>query len=193
MPEPAMPGNDRLDLLIDSAIETYAEPPAGLEDRILGACAAMRFQSPAKPLAFPVRRLLPWFVALTAAACVLVAVMVRNHPSSRPLQAHILAAPHTQPATVAPVIPIHHQPRRPSRPRSEHILAATQPVPAPKLDVFPTPEPLTPRERAFAATIARAPRPKLDALITAQQQSNEPLTIRPIQIQPIEPPNLGSR
>jgi hypothetical protein len=84
---------------------------------------------------------------------------------------------------------IHHQSRTPSRRRSEQTLAATQPAPAPKLDVFPTPQPLTPEEHTLVAIAAQAPAPLRKALVEAQLQPGEPLRIAAISIPPIKPPD----
>jgi hypothetical protein len=195
-----MPEKDRLDLLIDSAIATYAEPPVGLEDRLLRACADERIAPPAKSIVFPVRRLLPLFIGLSAAACVLLALWVHDHQAIRPMQTHNSAPPQTLPTpSMPPVISDSRaprtRPRRPEQTRTEpHLaLASEQPAQPPRLDVFPTPEPMTPAEQALVDFIARAPEPKVQALLAAQQQSKQPLTIQPIQIPPIDLPDGGSR
>jgi hypothetical protein len=53
-------------------------------------------------------------------------------------------------------------------------------APLPKLDVFPTPQPLTPEEQALAAIVAQAPPTELAALIQSQQ-ADAPLAIPMLQ------------
>jgi len=62
----------------------------------------------------------------------------------------------------------------------------------PKLDVFPTPQPMTPQEKALVASTARASKPQLLALVTAQQNPEGPVTIAAIQIPPLEPIDQGN-
>jgi hypothetical protein len=189
-----MPEKDPLDLLIDSALATYAEAPAGLEDRVLGACAAARSKSPAKPLTFPVRRVFPWLIALSAAACLLFALFVHNHSTSHPTQSRTSAPPQIQPMQRPPsVVATRHQRRTPrhlaSGTGAQQVVIATQSTPAPKLDVFPTPQPLSAQERTLVAIATRTPVPLRKALVEAQSQPDAPLHIAEISIPPIKPPD----
>jgi hypothetical protein len=61
----------------------------------------------------------------------------------------------------------------------------------PKLNVFPTPQPLTPSEKALVTYIAHAPEAERNALVDAQKQMDAPLSIAAIDIQPLEPPEEG--
>jgi hypothetical protein len=61
----------------------------------------------------------------------------------------------------------------------------------PKLDVFPSPQPLSPEEKALVSFAARAPEPVRQALIDAQTQADAPLNIAAIEIQPLDPPDQG--
>ncbi|HEX8812227.1 MAG TPA: hypothetical protein VF742_09575, partial [Terracidiphilus sp.] len=72
MPDPR-DNQDHLDLLIDSALSTYAEPRAGLEARVLKHLAAQ----PAR------RRWLPFAIALPiAAACAILLVIHFSRPAT---------------------------------------------------------------------------------------------------------------
>jgi hypothetical protein len=62
-------------------------------------------------------------------------------------------------------------------------------APLPKLDVFPTPQPLTPEEQVLAVFAAKAPLTERQALLDAQKQADAPLSIAALQIQPLDPPN----
>jgi hypothetical protein len=100
-------------------------------------------------------------------------------------------------ANIAPAAP--HQSQREKRKnlvRSDLRLHATSLLrearPLPKLDIFPTPQPLTPAERALIQFAERTPVAERKALIEAQQQPDRPLNIAAIRIQPIEMPELGN-
>jgi hypothetical protein len=64
---------------------------------------------------------------------------------------------------------------------------AAEELPRPKLDVFPTPQPLTPQERALSSMATQAPVPLRKALAEAQTQEDTPVRIAAIHIPPIEP------
>jgi hypothetical protein len=69
-----MPEKDELDLLLDSALATYADPgpDSGLEQRVLAGLEAAR-KSGESPRAFAgTRRWLPWAIALPLAASLLL-------------------------------------------------------------------------------------------------------------------------
>jgi hypothetical protein len=188
--------SDELDLLLDSALATYADPGpgSGLEQRILTRISAETAPAPR-------RRRLWWAIALPAAACLLLVFLSTpkhpHPPSGRTEQAH--------PSQEAPFIathtgsrPAHHleAPQRSEKPtrktQSEPITLAAKPVPYPKLDVFPTPRPLTHAEQALAVFAARAPEPERESLVETQKQLEEPLHIAAIHIPPLEPPDQGT-
>jgi hypothetical protein len=62
-------------------------------------------------------------------------------------------------------------------------------VALPKLDVFPTPQPLTPEEQALVAFAVRAPESERKSFIEAQRQAEAPLRIAAIEIPPIDSPD----
>lgn len=193
--------NDQLDLLIDAALATYSEPPAGVEDRVLQALANEREASATMPHpAPPRRRWLPWAIALPLAASVLLALLIQLHEPRHPSQARIPSSPlpshdpsrTTVIAAAKTPRPSSHRasqglPRDTSRPAPNSRVAAL-----PKLDVFPTPQPLTPQEQALVSSTSRAPKTQLLALVAAQQHPDAPVTIAAIQIPPIEPIDLGN-
>jgi len=148
---------DDLDRTLDAALAKYAsvEPREGLEERIL---ANLRSQDtrPAEPTRWNWR-----FVAALAAVLMIAAVVVWrwNKPTLPPV------ATHPQTPKQAPVAPeVAHGDENNSAPRKskrhqtvrhqrEHeILAA-----GPKLDVFPTPLPLSEQEKILATYVARYP------------------------------------
>jgi hypothetical protein len=68
--------------------------------------------------------------------------------------------------------------------------AAAEPLP--KLDFFPTPQPLTPQEQALAVIATQTPAPELKALIDAQKADDRPFPIAASHIPPFEPPDEGA-
>jgi len=188
--------SDELDLLLESALTTYADPgpDSGLEQRILtrvSAGAATR----------PRRHWLLWAIALPAAACLLPLFL--STPKHRyPPSGH--AAP-AHPAQVAPLVAAHtgaqpayhlEAPQRLAKParqtQAQPITLAAKPAPYPKLDVFPTPRPLTHAEQALAVFAVRAPEPERESLVKAQEQLEEPLHIAAIHIPLLELPDEGN-
>jgi len=61
-----------------------------------------------------------------------------------------------------------------------------QNLPRPKLDVFPTPQPLSSEERGLAVVALQAPVPLRKALVEAQEQDDAPVHIAAIHIPPLE-------
>ncbi len=168
-----MQGNgDQLDRVLDPALATYADPgpDSGLEARILKRLAEEGARAPH-------RRWLAWAIALPAVAGVLLlAVLFRPgaHPVSAPQQAQVSrrTAPKSRPTNrlVLGSAPVHRGriPLRARRPHAQVLEASSAPLP--KLDVFPTPEPVTPAEGALARCVARMPRAQQQALAESQEQ-----------------------
>jgi hypothetical protein len=84
-------------------------------------------------------------------------------------------------------------PRKPALPRETDVMAMNsgRMTTFPKLDVFPTPQALTPEERALAVVATQTPAPVRNALLAAQTQDDAPVRIAAIHIPPIEPPDEG--
>jgi hypothetical protein len=171
---------DHLDLLIDSALSTYAEPRAGLETRVRTNISAHLTTRPAH------RRWLGFAIALPIAAClILLLLLVPRHNRIEPVhQAQNTPVP---PAQSAPQTTIARTTKTPARTPQPRLIAAHAPLP--KLDVFPTPQPLSPEEQALAHFVAHTPPSEIKSLQDAQQKLDEPLNIAEIQIQPIKPSN----
>lgn len=179
-----MPEQDDLDRLIDSALGDYAEPRAGLEQRMLARVAG--------DAARPSRRW--WIVAAVAVPAAVVLLLVSYlvpwnlHP-----QAGQMTYTPAVPKIVAPVIAAPEQATRRAVP-SRHIRAgehsaeraASNPIPRPKLDVFPTPQPLTGEEKALVRFVGETPEADRKALVAARQQVDEPLNISAIRIPPLQ-------
>jgi hypothetical protein len=60
-----------------------------------------------------------------------------------------------------------------------------------KLAVFPTPQPLTPQERALYALATQVPEDQRQAILNARKNDSAPLDIAAIRIPPLEMPEEG--
>ncbi len=203
MPDKRMPDELELDRnfdrLIDSALANYAEPDAGLEGRVLARIAEVRTEEgiPSR------RRWFPWAVALPVAACALliVALLLRLFVPQTPARQQVQRnpAPQTQALPENARMQAPHIPAR--RPEPQPHLAAVRTVsrnaqqtasetaPPPKLDVFPTPQPLTAEEQALIHYVTNTPASERNTMLTAQKQSDAPISIAAIEIKPLEPSN----
>ena len=204
-----MQDKDELDLLLDSALATYADPgpESGLEQRVLTALASARNAGEGRKT----RRWLAWAIAAPIAASLLLwlgiarfkhVVVIQQNQAS---QSHPSASPGVPPLAseshpaIDQVLKGHGLSRAAASQKA--ILAVApegtssqsaridKPAPLRKLDVFPTPQPLTPQERALSAMTTQAPVPLRKALIEAQEQDDTSVRIAAIHIPPIEPPS----
>jgi hypothetical protein len=197
-----MPEKDNLDLLLDSALATYAHPgpESGLEDRVLNALKAARVPEvrTASVDRKGHRRWFAWAFALPVAVCIVLlwlSITKSIHaPSSQTQQARQTNQGPAIPRTAAPVVsaqtPRRHSVRaaRSERPRSNAEVAAAEPLP--KLDVFPTPQPMSSEERALGVVATQTPLPLRKALVEAQQDDS-PIHIAAIHIPQLESPDQG--
>jgi hypothetical protein len=187
---------DEIDQMLRSALSTYGDPglESGIEGRVLARIAAEKAPVPR-------RRWLPWGIALpVAAALILLLVLSGSRPTHSPAGNAKVAYPPNQSVTSSARLEAGSTPgttrtehgitRRTVAGAGHHPAAATN-APLPKLDVFPSPQPLTPEEQALVAFAARAPEPVRQALIDAQKQADAPLNIAAIEIQPLDPPDQG--
>ena len=150
-----MHDDDDLDLFLNEALTTYAEPAAGLEQRIIARVEGVGTDSSAPTL----RRWPGWAVILPLAACILLFFAMPKRQtesnqvskSQRPQQNSIITTPTTPSQTLKqpPVHPPKHQ--SPSA-RLHTSSPSSVSVPAHKLEVFPTPQPLGPQEQALGRT-----------------------------------------
>jgi hypothetical protein len=181
--------NDDLDLLLDSALKTYAESEASpsLEQRILARIAA-------EPSAAPRLRWLPWAIALPLAACLLLFALFLSQRHRAPNQTALTPSAPSSPLAALPAAPhpaqAHSARTRPPLHSAPPVLVADRNVPLPKLDVFPTPQPLTLEEQALVVFVARAPENERRA-IADTQHLEAPISVAAIHIPPLESPEKG--
>lgn len=182
-----MPERDEFDLLIDSALQDYAEPRAGLENRILAQIAGRSV--------LPSRR--RWILAAIAAVPTVAFLLVLSYliPWSRWEHPSQMAYTPAVPA-VAPVItpPASHPALKEHAPH--YVLsrdrvsdqAQSSNLPRPKLDVFPAPQPLNSEEQALSRFATEAPEADRKALVEGKQLFDEPLNISALRIPPLPSP-----
>ena len=178
-----MPDRDEIDQLLDAAIASYAEPRFGLEQRMLARIAEER-EAGKTALG---RSWLPWASAVPVAATLLFLflagpkMMHRSQPqpmasrNSTWLQPrpHLEAVPEGRPA--AP------------RARLRMTKAMTHSPELPKLDVFPTPVPLTADERSLVTAILPTSATEWKSPVVAEEKPILPLSIAAIEIPLIAP------
>lgn len=183
-----MRDNDEFDRMLHAALSTYADPGpgSGLEKRILA-----RIDAASRPT---LRR--NWILgalAVPAAACLVFLITLPKtqpvhtsapHPPSLPAPV-VRGAPRVALSAVPP-LPTRLPLRIPSSARDTVRAAAL-----PKRDVFPSPQPLTPGERALAEFATQVPLVQRQAILQAQMQDEEPLRIAELDIPFLETPHLG--
>ena len=193
---------DELDLMLDSALSSYADAHAdsGLEQRVLNRISAAA--SSVTPASAPRNRWPLWAIALPAAACLLLLVFTmkkpRPHDPEQQIQTHQtvhpeIKAPNETSSTLHEKSPQSTSIRIHAVALKVNRRETTPAPPQPKLDIFPTPTPLTPEEQAFAAFAFSAPEPERRALIESQKQLNVPLSIAAIHIPPLELHDTGTK
>jgi hypothetical protein len=193
-----MPGDPRqdpeLDLLLDAALATYidSEPSPSLTPRILAATRDLDRRRSV--------RWLPW--AVPALAALLLAVFLALRIQAPHIQAPhttspVAARPHPLTSRQSPAVASVEAPplrlHRSLQPPTIRADAIKNP-PLPRLEVFPTPTPLSPGEQALVVLVNRNSR---DSRSLAQQitrpdpqgQPIEPLRIAAIHIPPLNPPD----
>ena len=152
--------NDALDRELDAALSRYAavEPRSGLEERILANLQYERAQ-------VPERVWWRWGVAVTLAAAVVIVAVALMWKSGRPAPQQIVEHPvlEQSPKKSPPQVLASNQhggrnvntpARRTVHPQVARDATAT---PGPKLDVFPSPQPLSDQEKLLARYAQREP------------------------------------
>ena len=195
-----MPERDQLDRLIDSELARYAEPRAGLEQRIL---ARVSVEAPARSSLFRGWRY--WALAGAVAAVIVLLISIPRFTHHKPTVTMAHAnnnANHAPAVSVKNTIPevpgqLRHQTQ--ATRRKQHA-ARTPPGKEqfdnphyPKLDVFPSAQPLSAEERTMADFAAHATPTGREALLVHDETKYAPLEISSIEISPINMPSLGKR
>jgi hypothetical protein len=191
MRDDAMKDRDDLGILLDAALATYADPglPPGLTSRIVAS--AYGIDSRRRPV-----RWLPWAVLALAALVLIVAFFTLHNLTHRialPPVAQLSLRPSVHVLTTPdPAIAIQQTVGRSNSPRTVKTLYVANPEqPLARLEVFPTPTPLTSEEQALVALANRNLGDITQSFARNQTQPVEPLRIAVIQIPPLNPPDNG--
>jgi hypothetical protein len=154
---PARVSDHDLDRLLDAALKKYSsvEPRRGLEDRVL---ANLRVEQKTAPA----RTWWRWGLAvLTAIVVVAIALAFRSEKPPKPHVVQQAPAPARTPDAPETQIASHEAKApsmRPVRPRTiGRRVAAARATPVPKLDQFPSPQPLSEEETILAGYIKQDP------------------------------------
>jgi len=185
------PKSDDLDVLLDAALATYAnpEPSPGLTAQIL---AAARANAPQRQF-----RWMLWGIPAIAALLALVILLParRIHHDPLPSTVQVSRGTSTSPVTAPRLSVKTNSARQVPRLRATATVRAAIPAsePLPKQQVFPTPTPLSPEEQALGAAISRNPqavaRQIAQSATQSPEQPIEPLHIAEIHIPPLNPPD----
>lgn len=189
-------GRDELDLRIDAALRSYAESPQFQDARM----AVARVRELAEHLRAR-RRWRVWAWAIPASTATLIAVAALNWfvgiapppRITRPTAPAVVSIPgendgaccNVQRAHTAPSTSLARDRIRRASAHEDRALEATA-RPLPKQEVFPTPAPLSPEERALLAFATQAPPDVKKQVIEAQKHLGDPIEIATLKIRPLD-------
>lgn len=193
-----MPERDELDRLIDSELDRYGEPRAGLEQRILARVAA---ETPSQ--SWLLRGSQRWAITgMVAVAILLVAGIQRitHHETEvstgnviSPVQSPVASAKGTGSKTSIQVPRTHRGGEAHTLTHRPIARDVAERVPQPKLDVFPAPLPLSAQEQALVALSTSASDVARETYEASRRQMEAPLQISAIEIPPINAPEQGNK
>jgi hypothetical protein len=182
-----MQSNPDLERMIDAALPGYssAEPRPGLEERVLARALD------AKPRVPRISWQL-WFAVPAFAVLLIFLILPRTHHQPlRPIQSSSANLPTTvrsAPETIAAphVVPTAKK----AHPRLSPTVLAAEPRSLPRLEVFPSPSPLTAEEQ----TLVAYSRAQFQALQTKPNTDVEidPIYLAELEIEPLTIPALNT-
>jgi hypothetical protein len=191
-----MPERDELDRLIDGELSRYAEPRAGLEQRILARVDTEAVRRPGL-----ISRWQAWVLVGAAAAAILLLVTVprlvhrQQGINNATMTNHTITANSSE--SPVPKVPARPLPQTGQRTRNAVRGSGSRKqienAPLPQLDVFPAPQPLSAQEQALLALATAPSDTARENLIASQRALNAPLQISAIEIPPITMPNEGNK
>lgn len=171
-----------LDRKIDAALATYADPAENINPSALAAKVLATGREQRQGIRW-------WRWGLVAAVPALAALLILLYLPAKlkmePLRLSIAAPPVPQPVVslIPEKQPVSHTEVRTSH--ASHVAAPSEEPP--KLDVFPTPRPLSEQEKLMVAFVQDAPQ---EAQKQAAQDSGpiQPIAIADLTIPPLDPP-----
>ncbi|GGH16406.1 hypothetical protein [Silvibacterium dinghuense] len=196
--------DDELDSLLDAALETYVlveyedEAVAGVKSRTMAAVRAQVLleKKSGRRIAWPL-----W--ALPVAAVLVMAAVLLLSRQRVDVKGLAMSAPekvsdrHETRAASPGAMQAQVEFPQASHPAIRHVSLQTERIanpvsePLPKLDVFPTPTPLSPEEQALAAMAQRNPQQAQQAMTMPEHKPIEPLNVKPVMIAAIRIPPLN--
>lgn len=182
-----MSGDEELERRIESALRSYAEPPEIPEARIAVARVMQRVKDADAAAGSIGSRFWMWALAAPAIACLLVllagAVLWMLPAPAAPEIAWVPKAPGVIRSACE-----HGALNQEVRTRvrvARTPVAQIEPEPLPKLQVFPTPKPLSPEEQTLVAFGTRTPLDLKRQVVAAQEHAGDPITIAELRIRPL--------
>ena len=192
-----MPERDELDCLIDLELVRYAEPRAGLEQRIL-----VRVEAESSSRSWFLHGWRRWALAGAVSMAIVLAIGISlsaHHETS--VNTAGMAMPGRESARPTTTVPDIHVETSHSNMtaktaqngtrRSKSIEVAERPR-QPKLEVFPAPQPLTAEEEALVAIATGKSDAGRESLMASNRQLRTPLQISAIEIPPLTVPDEGN-
>jgi len=166
---------------LDTALVEYGntEPRPGLEARVLANLSAERERITARQ---------GWFWALTLAATAAVIVLAVWMESNTGLRTKVPTSVTTASEQQAESKPdVLQQSRKIASPRvhRNQPVHSFEAAAVPKLDRFPSTQPLSEQERLLLAYLNQTPKQEV-MLTIAKAKSNEDLRVKDLEIQPLE-------
>lgn len=173
---------ERMDEWMDAALRSYAEPEGTTEPRL----AFARLMEVARQQQLRRRKLLwLWAVAFPALVCLALVSMRADWDLHNPRVPEIAWIPQP-PVVVRPGLAgAGEKAARPDRIHSLRRAAVAQQEHLPKLDVFPTPQPLSQEERALLRFAHNSTTNVQRDVIESQQHWDRPLVIAEVKIRPL--------
>lgn len=193
-------GQNALDDRIEAALRHYADPPDATEPRIAVARILERVQAerPARPAGAP-KQVRWWMWGIAGAATCLTAIMAALWVMRVPHLQEIARTPQAPSVVSVPAHPDQAAARvavrgvrRTVHPGHSalHRELAVRSAPLPKLEVFPTPRPLSPEEQALVAFAKHGPAEVKHAVLEDQKHWDDPIIVADMQNRP---PQSGSQ
>ena len=179
---------DRIDALIGAALRSYTEPPVVPEPRVVVAWVLERVRAAESSR----RRWWFWGWAAATAVVLLIAIVSGLWVMQEPYATGIAWTPQP-PRVVNPAVSRSTGSTRSftsetrlqtsgSRARISNTSSVSTAA-LPKLDIFPTPRPLTPEEQALAAFVRHGPAEVQRAVLEDQQHWDDPIIVAGLQEQ----------
>ncbi|MGA8161690.1 MAG: hypothetical protein WA374_10345 [Acidobacteriaceae bacterium] len=182
---------DELDSRIDAALRSYAEPGPTTEPRValVSVMEQVRRERPASGMR-------GWLWGMAGTSASLVAVAFALWAFTGPRVPEIAWSPKAPGAVAVPIRPLRSavatntvsvfRPTAQARRTSEVREFAANRRTLPKLDVFPTPRPLTPEEQALVAFATDVPPKVQQQVVNAEKHVGDPITIAALKIRPLD-------